>query len=207
MPFNIENFKSNLDEYGYLQNNKYELWVNPPRMFEGASLTTESTQSSPNDIMRNLKFRIDSVKAPGIQLLSADNNRYGVGPTQKQPFNAQFNELGFSFVSDVFGELWQYWYNWIREIYQFNGRDGNSDTLAGYTSRYKEEYATFIQLIIYNNEGDIVQSFNFYDAFPTSINEVPLSWNDTNQLVRVGVTLSYKEFTIQSSTIQGPNLS
>jgi hypothetical protein len=204
MPFNIDTFKSNLDEYGYLQNNKYEFIVFPPPMFVGKTLLNVSvptTENSSYGITNNLRFRIDSVRAPGIQLLSADNNRYGIGPTQKQPFGAQFNELGISFISDAYGELWQYWYNWLREIYQFTGTDGSVNNSATYTSRYKSEYATFAQLFIFNNEGDVVQTFNFYDIFPTTLSEPPLSWSDNNTLLKIGVTLSYKEYTIEGSTM------
>ena len=32
MPFNISSFKSNLEKYGYLQNNKFEVYVRPPNV-------------------------------------------------------------------------------------------------------------------------------------------------------------------------------
>jgi hypothetical protein len=190
MPFNIDSFKANIDEYGYLQNNKYEARVYTPPFLAGGINGGGDRMAS---IMR---FRIDTVRAPGIQILSADNNRYGVGPTQKQPINAQFNEISISFIVDENGEIWQFWYDWVRGIYEFTS-DNVTNRQGRYSSRYKNEYASFMQILVFDNYGNTAKTFNIYEVFPTSINETSLSWNDTNQVLKLGVTLSYKEFNIE----------
>jgi hypothetical protein len=191
MPFNIDTFKSNLEDYGYLQNNKYEARIFAPNFLSGANGALTSNERVAN----SLRFRIDSVRAPGIQLLSADNNRYGVGPTQKQVMSAQFNEMSISILADGYGEIWQFWYDWIRGIYEFTS-DSATNRQGIYASRYKNDYSSIMEIIVYNNVGEIVKTFNIIDVFPTSLNEVSLSWNDTNQPLRLGISLSYKEFFI-----------
>ena len=49
--------------------------------------------------MSQLKYRIDQIRVPGIALISADTQRYGVGPTQKMPYSSQFNEITWFFPS------------------------------------------------------------------------------------------------------------
>jgi hypothetical protein len=187
MPFNIETFKANIDEFGYLQNNKYEVRVYTPKVLTRGGI----------DRMANmLRFRIDSVRAPGVSLLSADNNRYGVGPSQKQPINAQFSEINISFICDEDGELWQFWYDWVRNVFEFSS-DATTNRQGNYSARYKDDYSSFMQILVFNNIGETVKTYNIYDVFPTSFNEVALSWSDTNQVLKMGVTLSYHEFTIE----------
>lgn len=191
MPFNIDTFKSNITDYGYLQNNKYEA-----RVFAPPFLSNTNGQLTSNDrISNNLRFRIDSVRAPGIQILSADNNRYGVGTTQKQVMNAQFNDINISVISDGSGEIWQFWYDWIRGIYQFTS-DAGTNQQASYASRYKDDYSSTMEILVYDNIGEVIKTFTLLKVFPTSINEVPLSWNDMNQPLRFGISLTYKEFFI-----------
>lgn len=190
MPFNIETFKTNIDRYGYLQNNKYEARIFTPQFLGGG------IAGGADRIASILRFRVDSVRAPGIQLLSADNNRYGVGPSQKQPINAQFNELSISFICDENAELWQFWHNWVRGIFEFSS-DATTHRQGQYASRYKSEYASNMEILVFNNVGKVVKLFTLYDVFPTAVNETSLSWSDTNQLLKVGVSLSYREFTVE----------
>ena len=43
-----------------------------------------------------------------------------------------------------------------------------------------------------------------YDAFPVSLNDVQLNWGTKNEALRITVGLSFKEFTIERSTVSGP---
>ena len=219
MPFNIESFKSNISQDGYLNNNKYEVIIVPPPMFSVNLARNGIRLSSSYGVANSLRFRVDSIKAPGITVLSADNNRYGVGPTQKNPFNVQFNEIGLSFITDKNADLWQFFYQWTREIFQYNSDDtvlssvGSIASIFGlnlgglfnnspsYSANYKEDYASMIQIYIYDNVGNVAQVVNLYDAFPTSINEVNLGWANNNQAMRIGVTLTFKEFTMTNGAI------
>ena len=112
MPFNIDSFKSNIDNNGYLKNNQFEVILNPPPVLLDTSLNNLGTPRNVRNITDALRFRIEQVRVPGVNLLMTDVNRYGVGPTQKQPINAMFNETSFSILVDGYGEIWQLWYNW-----------------------------------------------------------------------------------------------
>ena len=99
MPFNVNNFKTSLKDFGYVDNNSFMVYVQPPKILGGNN----------TGISRNLSFRIDQVRAPGISIMNLDVNHYGIGPTQKKPVNAQYQEISISMIGDHYCEFWQYW--------------------------------------------------------------------------------------------------
>jgi hypothetical protein len=119
------------------------------------------------------------------------------------PISAQFQEVSISMLGDHYCEFWQYWYQWTRAIFQYNGSTANNST-PNYTAEYKENYATTMVIFIYDHYGNIVQKINLFDAFPTAIREFPLSWGDSN-LLKINVSIAYTEYAIENSSIQPTN--
>lgn len=201
MAFNINEFRANVRDFGYIDNNSFEVFVQTPPALASAVLGNQGTPTQTNKIAQNMSFRIDQVRAPGISLVTTDVFRYGLGTTQKQPYTAQFNEVNISMLGDHYCEFWQFWYQWTRAIFQFNGTSGNSGQAPNYTAEYKDQYATTIMIWIYDHFGNIIQKINLFEAFPTAIREFPLSWGDPN-LLRINVGINYTEYTIENSTLQ-----
>ena len=187
MPFNVNNFKTSLRDFGYVDNNSFIVYVQPPRILGG---------DNPG-ISKNLSFRIDQVRAPGISLITQDINRYGIGPTQKQPTSAQFQEVNISVLGDYYCEFWQWFYGWERAIFQFSGTTNGG--AANYTAEYKDQYSSTVVIQIFDHFGKVIQTINLFEAFPTAIREFPLSWGDAN-LLKINVGIAYTEYTIDNST-------
>lgn len=187
MAFNIEKFRSHISGWGYLPTNKYEVFLNPPPFMRGSELAYNATGL--------LKFRAKNFKAPGIEILNIDAVRYGVGTSQKMPFTAKFEDISFSVLLDKNSELWNFWYEWERKIFQFSPFDNGNYRFASYATEYKNEYATTMQLIVYTNTGDISNKFNFYDIYPVGIKEVKLDWEEQSSLASLEVVMNYKEYT------------
>jgi hypothetical protein len=205
MPFNINSFKTNIVDYGYLPTNKFELFLSPPAILRNSNINTLGTDAPVERIIKNHQFRINQIRAPGVNLSVVDNAVYGIGTNQKFPVNAQFNDMSFEIFSDGYGEIWQFWHNWINTIFGFtsttNAATGQANKFASYTAKYKDEYSTTIQLRIYDNFGNDIQNFNFFEAFPISLREVPLSWGASNDMIKLTVGLTYKEHTIDGSSV------
>ena len=166
MAFNINSFKTNIRDYGYLPSNKFELFLSPPNVLRNSNINTLGTDAPVERIIKNHAFRIDQIRAPGINLAVVDNAPYGIGTNQKFPVNAQFNDLSFEIFSDGYGEIWQFWHNWINTIFNFtsttNASTGQANRFASYTAKYKDDYSTTMQLRIYDNFGnDIQKAKNF----------------------------------------------
>lgn len=201
MPFNIEKFRTNLRDYGYLDNNSFSVYVQTPPVLLGG-INNQGTDIASKRIAENMAFRIDQVRAPGISLQSVDVSRYGVGPTQKQPYNAQFQEITISMLGDHYCEFWQYWYNWHRAIFEFNSSAINGT--PSYSAEYKNNYSSTIMIFLYDHYGNIIQKINLFEAFPSAIRELPLSWGDPN-LMRINVNLSYTEYVIENTSVNARN--
>jgi hypothetical protein len=210
MAFNLDRFKSNLDSYGYLKNNIFEVGVQTPNFMLGSVLNNNGNVSSMSNLNNVMKFRIDQTSVPGVSLLSGDHALYGVGPTQKMPYGAFFHDITFSILLDKKADLWQFWYNWVRYIFEFNGTEPNSRNFniggvdssyrtPGFTARYKDDYSSMMQIVMYDTTGHVVQRVNLYEAFPSSVREIPLSWNDHGDLLRIAVSITYSHFSIEGS--------
>ena len=212
MPFNIVNFKTNISASGYLTNNRFKVVLNPPPILFNSFINNTGSSTSINNIAADISFRAESIRTPGITLINADVNHYGVGPTQKQPMNAQFSETSISLISDGYGNMWQFWHNWLRGIYEFTGTSsarsgGRANKIPSYTAEYKDQYSTTIQIIMYDIFGKKIQEINLFEAFPTSMREVNLNWADQGNLLRLNLGIAYTEYTIESSEVTTPSAS
>jgi hypothetical protein len=207
MPFNVNSFKQNLDFFGYIKNNKFEVFVQAPKFLQNKYMKINDRETSIKDINNLLRFRIDQVRTPSASLLSIDTNRYGIGPTQKMPYNAQYFDTTFSILLDRNTDLWDFWYNWINGIFNFNGQEPNGDNIfnggriPNYTIEYKDEYSTNMMIVIYNDVGETVKTINLYEAYPSSMREIQLAWNDNVNLMRIAITVTYSSYSIVGSNI------
>lgn len=195
--FNINSFKQNVSDYGYLYTNAFEVYIATPQVIFN-SLVGGGAAVPTQRIAQNLKFRIDQVRAPGLSLMTTDINRYGLGATQKMPINSQFQEISFSMMLDEYGEIWQYWYQWLRAI---NDATGTENQLPTYKVEYKDQYSTVMQIVMYDHYGNAINKINLFEAFPTAIREIPLAWGD-NQIVKLNISVAYTNFTIEGSQEQ-----
>lgn len=205
MAFNINRLKENTESFGYVKRNKFEVFVQSPRIFQNSTLNINGREINVNNLNRIQRFRIEQVNAPGVSLLSSDVKVYGIGPTQKMPYGSQYFDTVFSVLLDRNTDLWDFWYNWVNAIFNFNGAEASGGNLITgqktptYTSRYKDEYATTIMIVIYNDLGERVKTINLFEAFPSSIREIPLSWDDNQNLLRLSISITYSSYTIVGS--------
>ena len=58
MPFNIQGFKENLNSYGYLDNNSFDVIVKTPKILQNKVLNNQGTDQDTQRIAKNLKMKI-----------------------------------------------------------------------------------------------------------------------------------------------------
>lgn len=204
MAFNIKEFKSNISAFGYLKPHNYEVAVSVPPFMQGSSLiSSDGTERPIRQVTdKMLVYRIDQVSIPGVSLYSVDVQRYGIGPTQKMPFNAFFHDITFTVLLDKKADLYHFWYDWVRSIFEFNGKETPNEIVPSYETRYKSDFSSVMQIIFYDNEKNVVKRINLYDAFPSSVREIPLAWNDQGDLIRLSISITYSQFTVDSGGIK-----
>ena len=187
--FNINSFKSNISESGVLHSNKFIVAFASPKIMQNNTVDNQPVIHTE----RLIQARADAVKIPGIALLMTDVARYGIGPQQKMPHNATFTPNSISFISDKNGELYKYFYTWLNRIFDFAG-EGN--VAPSYTNSYKDNYTTDLHIYVYDQSGNQVKDIIMHRAFPESLNDIPLGWNDNNSLVKLTVTFSFRDWAM-----------
>jgi len=190
--FNINSFQSDISKNGYLQTNKFIVAFNSPPIMQGITIDDNPTSTTEQLV----QVRAESVKVPGIALLQTDVNRYGIGPSQKMPFSARFTENAITFISDRNGELYKYFYTWMNNIFDFGGTSGTSNIGATYSTAYKDNYVTDLHVYVYDNAGNQIKDIVMYRAYPESINDITLNWNDNSNLMKITVSISYRDWSM-----------
>lgn len=187
MAFDISNFKSNIAKYGTAQTNKFDVSI--PINQNMSNLSNLGSR----DIAELLTFRAYHCTLPGIKLETADNIIYGYGPAQKMPSNVTYTDTSLKFLADSDGKVYNFFYNWMKKIYSFdNGNNRPSFSLAyKYDETGMPNYVTDIYINTYDNLGNTASTYVLRGAYPTYINEIPMSWDDNNNLVKLDVGISY----------------
>jgi hypothetical protein len=211
MAFNISDFKSNIEKTGVLQTNKYDVLVSLPKAFGNLNIRSAdgSTTSMVNEGIKDLTYRCVNASLPGIALRTNDINRFGIGITEKMPFSAGYTDVSLTFLMDKSGAAYKFWYTWLNYIFGTNGEETNSNIFGSlntlnnrrsfYTAEYKDNYAGTIQIKVYDTSGNVSLVTTLLKAYPTSMNDVSLNWSDNNNLIKLTITITFREWVLGDS--------
>lgn len=157
--------------------NKFITRINPGNLtilFEGAI-----------SIFRDLEFLCETSELPGRNLITQDYRYYG--PTQKFPYQTQYNELNLTFLCRTEMHEKDLFDSWLQYI----------NPLAHYNFRYKDEYSVTIEVFQFseqalNNSKNPKPTYQVYfeKAYPISVNPLSLNWADDG-LQRLQVSFAY----------------
>jgi hypothetical protein len=206
MAFNIDRFKENLNSFGYIKNNSFEVFVHIPKFLQNKSMRINGRETNVNNIGSALKYRVNRVTTPGVSLNTTDIFRYGIGTTQKMPYGSQFSDVSLSMMLDRNTDFWDFWYNWTNGIYNFNGQEPNGNNIfAGgripnLTVEYKDEYSSTMTIIIYDAIGRAVKKIHLYEAYPSSLREMDMAWSQSN-LMALSLTITYTSYSMEGSNV------
>jgi hypothetical protein len=206
LAFTISNFLSELGKNGYLRTHSFDVVLGIPTALAGQTIsgTAANTSSPVNDVNRILTLRAEEARTPVATIVTADIPRYSIGPTQKQPVTAQFQDTWFSIICDKYGKVWNFWNAWLNMVFSFSPAytgSGTHSQYPSYTAKYKDEYATQIMLNLYDQTGNMPIQFLFNDAFPIQMKEVSLGWAEQGELVRLSIAFTYKDYSITGSNL------
>lgn len=204
MPFNVQNFLSHLGATGTLQTNKFEMRITtPPMLIEQFRANVQASETNRlfleglTQASNTIRLRAQKVSIPGITTDTYETRRYGIGPKQKFGTNASFADFSASFIEDGKNNIFKYFYYWNNLIADTGGVFSRSiGRIPSYNVGYKSDYATSIDVIVYDNDGKEQNSIFFKDAFPVSFGDTPLDWSNNNSLFKVDVTFAYSEWSI-----------
>lgn len=202
--FNIGEFSARVSQRGFLQNNKYDVKILfDKNVMAGSFLSSSNLDGvAMTDVARDLSYRCVNASLPGIALKTADVNRFGLGVQEKMPYSGNFTDVSLSFLCDKYGAAYNFWYAWINYIFQSVGQttnNGNQSTKRRpyYTTAYKDDYCATIVITVYDTTGESAIEHVLFKAFPTSINDISVGWNNNNQLIKITTNITFREWSLE----------
>jgi len=199
MAFDVEEFRANLSDGGYLKPHDFFVTIVPPPILRGKTITALSGNQYQMGAEEIFNYRADSVRAPGVLIATSDVQRYGIGPIQKTPFNVVFSDNSISFIPDSDGFVWAFFYSWINSIFAYgdeHATPGAAPRRASNELEYRAEYQSTIKVDVLDPRGSIVQTIMMYQAYPNMMPDVPLSWGAHDQLLKLTVSFTFRDWSL-----------
>lgn len=180
MAFNINEFRSSFSDGEPASPTNYEVSiVQRPRI---GALEEQKNVSAENILI----FRCNACTLPGKQMLTSDRLTYG--PIRKIITSALYTDVRFSFiVSDNKQEL-RYFTRWHNSIINNELNDG----IQTHDVEYYDSYTGSVIITHFDKQNNIKYKISLLEAYPISVEEIPLSWDNNNEFIRVDVTMAYK---------------
>lgn len=206
----LYDFQAEIRHKGVLSQNKYRVRIDP---------VGDLPIAGDSRLLRALSLRAVNAVLPGINLATKDDVlRYGYGPLEKMPFGVLYGDTHLSFLVDVSGKVYNFFYKWMHFITNgdssgsmydskhspvlLDGQAGEG-TAAGsgsdinpYTVEYKDSYIADMTIETTSDLHNGSLKAVLYRAFPIAITEIPLDAAAQNSPIILTVTFSYRDHKI-----------
>lgn len=153
-----------------------------------------------------LTYRNDSFSIPGIGLTTTDIKRFGFGPTEKKPNGVVYQDVTFNYILDTEYNQHKFFYDWLDIIVAhsqglYSGKQ-NFKGMYPYEVGYKEDYATTIDIMHFDEKFDRPSTARLLNVYPTSIGDIQYNWSGIDTLIRLPVTFTYSSWDVIGSEIK-----
>ena len=170
----LNQFISEIKKSGVARTNLFEVVISAPRILTGKT-----------DVAQKISLYAQSTSLPGLFLQTSEVKRYGVGPTEKIPYSMATNNISLQLIGDGKGEIYKFFYNWLQGIVYGDGDVPTGATKNGmdpYEVEYKDQYATTMDIITYDENANKILQYTLTDIFPVNIADVALNWSDSSSM-------------------------
>ena len=197
MAFNVTDIIQSVNTHGVLKPSKFEVII------------------SGND---TLTVRCIAAQISGLTINTTDFKLYGGMPVLKVPTSKTYTDLRLTFLARSDSKDRYFFENWFNRISNFS-----SNTVA-----YYNDVAQDITINVYDEEtihipsitigttrttpargaapvssstSNIAYSVKVLNAIPISLDEVDISWAETDRLIEFTVTFSYEQLQLANNKI------
>lgn len=189
--FNVSNFMGEMDKAGgFARPDRYEVWIYTGELFSNLNkLYARNIKdyfglfglSKDLSVMQRLIMFCERAEMPGFQFATDKARIYG--PEFTQPTMQQYQDITLSFYvgSDMFEKF--FFDAWMFSIADAFTNDFN----------YRNEYATSIDIAQYDETGYCTYVSHLLSAHPVALNQLELSYSDSDAIHKLGVTFTYKK--------------
>lgn len=199
----LSRFQASISQKGVLQNNRFRIQFSLPAYLRERSNGGQFVEEQATELV---SLRCEAASLPGMNMTLMEQPRLGVGPLEFMPHNATLSEVQLTFLVDAFGDVHRLFYEWHNRLVNVGGSKGQSrlqgaegSAYAPFEVGFKSDYRTDIEIFVYDKDNDTSPIINakLYNAFPADLPAVPLSWNSTDELIRLTIPFRYTDFDIQ----------
>lgn len=168
--------------------------VSSTNMGGARSFVNQSTQEV-------LGFFCADINLPGVSLATTEIRRQGIGPFEKKPYAPIMVDSTFQFMVDGEGFISQFFFEWVRYILNYSmgnkGMNGLAYSMNAYEVDYKVNYAVDIVIEVFDKSGRLIKVYTLYEAYPLQLGEVQMSYASIDEVMRLPVTFTYRDFELQ----------
>lgn len=182
------------------QTSHFQAWFNPPD--EVKKWMSQKSAAGMGKKFTNAKDEFYSLMCsdatlPGSTLATHEQVNDFTGVTERHAYRRQYDERSeFSFYVDKEYDVITFFENWMSFIVNEQLVQGLEDTNYSYRVNFPVEYQTKIFINKFEKDySNRMLTYQFINAFPLSINSIPVSYN-ASEILRVTVSFSYSRYIV-----------
>ncbi len=175
-------------------------FVFPKTIRDWANTTTGIGNGIDFDNVGNVSIACREASLPGTSLATHEMLNDFTGVRERHVYRRQYDDTAsFTFYVDVNYDTIFLFENWINFIVNQDGSDTDTKSSTySYTVNFPDEYKSriFIRKFERDYAGRNLE-YSFYDAYPLSINSMPVSY-DASQILQCTVNFCFSRYTINA---------
>ena len=151
MPLNINEFKAAVHKYDLERPNLFSVDIAIPSFLRSYKNFPEIISKTENGKLLSLYCK--NANLPGVNVVTANALRYGIGPTTKIPISGTLNDVSLTFLNDSNSFVYSFFYLWVNAIYPQAQLQGSVPGSGGsYILPFKKNYQTEISVSVYHGK-------------------------------------------------------
>jgi hypothetical protein len=193
--FKISSFRNVLSKYGGIQKtNLFTVTIKNAIDYVPKGFDT-----------KDLVFLCNRVVLPGVGFYASNEyKRYGVGVSEKVPYNVTFDDTQLSFLGDSRGYILNFFETWTNSIVSYaSAHDlsakqqmlNNGSLWEPGEIAYKKSYQKEIVIELYDTSARNVTQYTLYKAFPLVVQGNNLSWASVDDAIEIDTIFSFMNWS------------
>lgn len=143
-----------------------------------------------------------STNLPGASTIMADVRRQGFGPVERRVAGMSFPDVNITFLLDNNGRVLEFFSEWLKSMYSFNNLPSDAYVDPSYNGTlgqvgFYDDYVAKVEIIIYDQYSNKIAKYELIDAYPGQINQVDLSWRQTDEISELQTTFYYRHWNVE----------
>lgn len=183
------------------QTSHFQCWFQPPDLVKTWLKQRQSAQLGVSYDGNEEFFSLSCSEAtlPGSTLATHEINNDYSGVTERHAYRRQYDDRAdFTFYVDRQYSVLHLFENWMSYIVNEQYNEGLSKKEYNYRINFPKDYQTEIYINKFEKDyANRMLTYKFINAFPISINSMPVSYNES-EVLKCTVSFSYSRYIVGS---------